>query len=79
MDDRIRRVENPFEDEPDKYAKWNYNIGTIHDMAIRELFKNQQVLENRIEAHEKAHAAASREALRSVEMPPSSAQTEKPN
>lgn len=72
-------MDDPFDDEPDKYAKYNYNIGQIHAMALKEIFESLQRLHFRMKEHENAHAAASRAALAGVEMPPTADQPKAPN
>lgn len=69
-------LDDPFEDHPDKYAKYNYNVGQAHALILGEIMHNLQRLHTRINEHEKAHAAASRAALASADMPPTAKPTE---
>lgn len=79
LEDQFEDVQNPFEDVPNKYEKYNYSVGQMQAMALSALWKNQQILQKRLEEHEKAHVVASRAAMNAMDMPPSVPTPEKPN
>jgi hypothetical protein len=49
---------DPFKDQPTKYEKFNYNVQEMHKLAIAHLFRNQEILDKRMDEHERAHVAA---------------------
>ncbi len=72
-------IPDPFDDMPDKYARYNYTIGQVHAVALRDLFKNMQILQSRMDEHDKLHVASNRAAMQVMEMPASSDPTKGQN